>query len=110
MSHEECLTLLFQTKLDLQMTTREESVEAVALRASLLSFEGLIYAIDGAWILSGLGHDYGIDIKAISKAAILHYNGNMKPWLELGIPKYKHYWKKFLSREDQFLSECNVNS
>lgn len=92
------------------MTVRQESIEAVALRASLLSFEGLIYAIDGAWILSGLGHDYGIDIQSISKAAILHYNGNMKPWLELGIPKYKHYWRKFLSREDQFLSECNVNS
>ncbi|XP_035545577.1 probable galacturonosyltransferase 7 isoform X3 [Juglans regia] len=103
------LTETFQ-RLAQEMTTREESVEAVALRASLLSFEGLIYAIDGAWILSGLGHDYGIDIEAISKAAILHYNGNMKPWLELGIPKYKHYWKKFLSREDQFLSECNVNS
>ncbi|XP_042945545.1 probable galacturonosyltransferase 7 isoform X7 [Carya illinoinensis] len=103
------LTETFQ-RLAREMTTHEESIEAVALRASLLSFEGLIYAIDGGWILSGLGHDYGIDIEAISKAAILHYNGNMKPWLELGIPKYKHYWKKFLSREDQFLSECNVNS
>ncbi|XP_041027784.1 probable galacturonosyltransferase 7 isoform X3 [Juglans microcarpa x Juglans regia] len=103
------LTETFQ-RLAQEMTTLEESVEAVALRASLLSFEGLIYAIDGAWILSGLGHDYGIDNEAISKAAILHYNGNMKPWLELGIPKYKHYWKKFLSREDQFMSECNVNS
>ncbi|KAB1202069.1 putative galacturonosyltransferase 7 [Morella rubra] len=103
------LTETFQ-KLAQELTVHEASTEAVALRASLLSFEGLIYAIDGAWALSGLGHDYGVDIQSISKAAILHYNGNMKPWLELGIPKYRKYWKKFLNREDQFLSECNVNS
>ncbi|XP_022761331.1 probable galacturonosyltransferase 7 isoform X2 [Durio zibethinus] len=80
-----------------------------ALLASLLTFQDLIYALDSEWVLSGLGHDYGVNIKDIKKAAVLHYNGNMKPWLELGIPKYKVYWKKFLNHEDQFLSECNVN-
>ncbi|KAF3964470.1 hypothetical protein CMV_011245 [Castanea mollissima] len=97
-------------KLMHELAMHEGSSEAVALHASLLSFQDLIYALDGTWLLSGLGHDYGIDIQAISKAAVLHYNGNMKPWLELGIPKYRRYWKKYLSREDQFLSQCNVNS
>ncbi|XP_062165922.1 probable galacturonosyltransferase 7 isoform X3 [Alnus glutinosa] len=103
------LTETYQ-RLAQQLTVHEGSNEAVALRASLLSFEDLVFPIDGAWALSGLGHDYGIEIQAISKAAVLHYNGNMKPWLELGIPKYRLHWKKFLNREDQFLSECNVNS
>ncbi|KAK9986377.1 hypothetical protein SO802_031328 [Lithocarpus litseifolius] len=97
-------------KLMHELTMHEGSSEAVALHASLLSFQDLIYALDGTWTLSGLGHDYGIDIQAISKAAVLHYNGNMKPWLELGIRKYRGYWKKYLNREDQFLSQCNVNS
>ncbi|XP_030924882.1 probable galacturonosyltransferase 7 [Quercus lobata] len=97
-------------KLMHELTMHEGSSEAVALHASLLSFQDLIYALDGTWLLSGLGHDYGIDIQAISKAAVLHYNGNMKPWLELGIPKYRGYWKKYLNRGDQFLSQCNVNS
>lgn len=83
--------------------------EESALLASLLTFQDLIYALDGAWVVSGLGHDYGLDIQGIKKAAVLHYNGNMKPWLDLGIPKYKVYWKKFLNQENQFLSECNVN-
>ncbi|XVF29767.1 hypothetical protein REPUB_Repub15cG0150500 [Reevesia pubescens] len=83
--------------------------EGSALLASLLTFQDLIYALDGVWVLSGLGHDYGLNSQDIRKAAVLHYNGNKKPWLELGIPKYKVYWKKFLNREDQFLSECNVN-
>uniref|UniRef100_A0A453HWT9 Uncharacterized protein n=1 Tax=Aegilops tauschii subsp. strangulata TaxID=200361 RepID=A0A453HWT9_AEGTS len=35
--------------------------------------------------------------------------GNMKPWLELGIPDYKKYRRRFLTREDRFMDECNVN-
>ena len=46
---------------------------------------------------------------AIKNAAVLHYNGNMKPWLDLGIQKYKNYWKKFLTQGERFMDECNVN-
>lgn len=87
----------------------EQSIEAAALRASLLTFQDLILGLDGEWVLSGLGHHYGLDSQAIRKAAVLHYNGNMKPWLEMGIPQYKNYWRKFLNLEDQILSVCNVN-
>ncbi|GLU17787.1 hypothetical protein SLE2022_341410 [Rubroshorea leprosula] len=83
--------------------------EGSALKASFLTFQDLIYALDGVWVLSGLGHDYNLRAQDIKKAAVLHYNGNMKPWLELGIPQYKARWRKFLKREHQFLSECNVN-
>ncbi|XP_012487123.1 probable galacturonosyltransferase 7 isoform X2 [Gossypium raimondii] len=83
--------------------------EGSAALASLLTFQDLIYALDNDWVLSGLGHDYGLSTQSIKKAAVLHYNGNMKPWLELGIPKYKVYWRKFLNPENQFLNECNVN-
>ncbi|KAL9271859.1 putative galacturonosyltransferase 7 [Drosera capensis] len=81
---------------------------AVASRASLLVFQDLVYALDGTWVLSGLGHDYGLGRQAISEAAVLHYNGNMKPWLELGIPRYRSFWIKFLNREDVLLRDCNV--
>ncbi|KAG8484470.1 hypothetical protein CXB51_022865 [Gossypium anomalum] len=63
--------------------------EGSAALASLLTFQDLIYALDNDWVLSGLGHDYELSTQSIKKAAVLHYNGNMKPWLELGIPKYK---------------------
>ncbi|GAB2272052.1 Probable galacturonosyltransferase 7 [Dionaea muscipula] len=82
--------------------------KAVASRASLLTFQDLVYALDPIWVLSGLGHDYRLGGQAISKAAVLHYNGNMKPWLELGIPRYRGFWTKFLNREDMLLRDCNV--
>jgi alpha-1,4-galacturonosyltransferase len=92
-----------------QMSSGDESSEAIALQASLLTFQDQVYALDDKWALSGLGYDYYINAQAIKNAAILHYNGNMKPWLELGIPNYKNYWRRHLSREDRFLSDCNVN-
>ncbi|KAG1338205.1 Hexosyltransferase [Cocos nucifera] len=87
----------------------EVSWRASALPISLLAFQDLIYALDDAWVQSRLGHDYGVSADAIKNAAALHYNGNMKPWLELGIPQYKSYWKKFLTKEERFMDECNVN-
>lgn len=78
--------------------------------ASLLAFENKIYPLNESWVRSGLGYDYKIDTNSIKTAPVLHYNGKMKPWLDLGIPNYKSYWKKFLNKENQLLSECNVNS
>jgi alpha-1,4-galacturonosyltransferase len=75
----------------------------------LLTFQGLVYALDDSWVLSGLGYNYGLDTESVKKAAVLHFNGNMKPWLELGIPKYKGFWRNFLISESSFLSDCNVN-
>ncbi|KAJ8423951.1 hypothetical protein Cgig2_008819 [Carnegiea gigantea] len=57
--------------------------EAAASSATLLTFQDQVYALDHKWVQSGLGHDYGLDIQEIRNSAVLHYNGNMKPWLEL---------------------------
>ncbi|BAT83846.1 hypothetical protein VIGAN_04108200 [Vigna angularis var. angularis] len=96
-------------KLIKELTVKEGSAEGIAWRASLLAFENRIHPLD-KWVVSGLGHNYTIESQSIKTAPVLHYNGNMKPWLDLGIPQYKSYWKKFLNKEDQLLSECNVNS
>ncbi|RRT69723.1 hypothetical protein B296_00037077 [Ensete ventricosum] len=60
-------------------------------------------------VRQGLGHDYRVPDDTVKNAAVLHYDGNMKPWLDLGIPKYKKYWKKYLTQEERFMDECNVN-
>ncbi|KAH0465696.1 hypothetical protein IEQ34_005799 [Dendrobium chrysotoxum] len=89
--------------------TSEASWRASMLPASLLAFQNLVYPLGSSWTLSGLGYDYRISAAAVKDAATLHYNGNMKPWLELGIPIYKRHWKKFLKKGDRFMNDCNVN-
>ncbi|XP_050212432.1 probable galacturonosyltransferase 7 isoform X2 [Mercurialis annua] len=101
------LTETYQ-KLGQQVTRVSASPEAAALSANLLTFHDQIYTLDNVWTLSGLGHDSELNVEVIKKAAVLHYNGRMKPWLEVGIQKYKSYWKSFLNQDDQFLSQCNV--
>ncbi|CAI9761920.1 unnamed protein product [Fraxinus pennsylvanica] len=86
---EHNLTETFQ-RLVQEMSTEEGLSETTALSASMLTFQGLVYVLDDSWMLSGLGLNYGHDEEALRTAAVLHFNGNMKPWLELGIPKYKN--------------------
>ncbi|CAL4901350.1 unnamed protein product [Urochloa decumbens] len=87
----------------------EASWRSATLPAGLLAFQDLVHPIEGHWVQFRLGHDYGLTHGAIKKAAILHYNGNMKPWLELGIRRYRKYWKRYLPRDDAFMMDCNVN-
>ncbi|KAK7287040.1 hypothetical protein RIF29_00018 [Crotalaria pallida] len=104
------LTQTYQRLIKEQMSIQEGSMKGSAWRASMVTFENKIFPLNESWVVSGLGHDYVIDTQALKTAQVLHYNGKMKPWLDLGIPKYKSYWKKFLNKEDQLLSECNVYS
>ncbi|WOL15913.1 putative galacturonosyltransferase 7 isoform X2 [Canna indica] len=87
----------------------EATWRTATLQASMLILYDQICALDNALVLEGLGHDYGVSDDTLKDAAVLHYNGNMKPWLDLGIPKYKKYWKNYLTREERFMDECNVN-
>ncbi|PIA59797.1 hypothetical protein AQUCO_00400589v1 [Aquilegia coerulea] len=102
------LTDTYRRLLQVQ-NKRDASLRVGSFPANLLTFQDLVHPLDNSWALSGLGHNYGVDAHAVEEAAVLHYNGNMKPWLELGIRKYKARWKKYLKRADQFMGECNVN-
>ncbi|RRT57274.1 hypothetical protein B296_00045526 [Ensete ventricosum] len=93
----------------LQSTKNEVSLRAAALPASLLTFRNLVYPLGERWSLPGLGHNYGVNADSMKSSVSLHYNGDMKPWLDLGVPKYKIYWKKFLTQDEKFMDECNVN-
>ncbi|KAK4481244.1 hypothetical protein RD792_012127 [Penstemon davidsonii] len=93
-----------------QEMSRDDGLsETTTLSASLVTFQGLVYDLEESWILSGLGHNYGMDLEALKTAAVLHFDGSMKPWLDLGIPMYKSFWKKFLNQQNQFLNDCNIN-
>ncbi|KAI7745058.1 hypothetical protein M8C21_034024 [Ambrosia artemisiifolia] len=92
-----------------QSLVQQHLTETTTLGATMLTFQGLLMPLDEKWVLSGLGHNYGVTNEAINKAAVLHFNGNMKPWLELGIPNYKAHWRKYLNAENRFLTDCNVN-
>lgn len=78
------------------------------LPPGLLTFYGLIEPLDRRWHVLGLGYDLEIDDRLIESAAVVHYNGNMKPWLKLAISRYRHLWERYVNFTHPFLLDCTM--
>ncbi|CAH9088126.1 unnamed protein product [Cuscuta europaea] len=76
------------------------------LPPALLAFYGLIEPLDRRWHVLGLGYDLDIDSRLIESAAVIHFNGNMKPWGKLGISRYKPIWEHYLNQSDTYIQSC----
>lgn len=79
------------------------------LPPGLITFWKRTYPLDRSWHVLGLGYNPNVNLRDIEKAAVLHYNGNMKPWLEIGMPKYRGYWSKYIDYDQVYMRECNIN-
>ncbi|KAL6497339.1 Hexosyltransferase gaut11 [Orobanche gracilis] len=80
------------------------------LPPGLLAFYGLTEPLDRRWHVLGLGYDLNIDSRLIETAAVVHYNGNMKPWLKLSIGRYRHLWEQYVNRTHGYLQDCVTTS
>ncbi|KAK4386775.1 putative galacturonosyltransferase 4 [Sesamum angolense] len=78
------------------------------LPPGLITFWNRTYALDKSWHVLGLGYNPNVSQKDIERAAVIHYNGNLKPWLEIAIPKFRNYWTRFVDYDHQYLRECNI--
>lgn len=76
------------------------------LPPGLLAFYGLTEPLDRRWHVLGLGYDLNIDNRLIESAAVIHFNGNMKPWQKLGIERYKPLWERYVNRSHPYLQDC----
>ncbi|CAK7323383.1 unnamed protein product [Dovyalis caffra] len=79
------------------------------LPPGLITFWKRTYPLDRGWHVLGLGYNPSVNRREIERGAVIHYNGNMKPWLEIGIPKYRYYWAKYVDYDHAYLRECNIN-
>ncbi|KAK1264272.1 putative galacturonosyltransferase 6 [Acorus gramineus] len=93
----------------LQMGNRSLLMKEGTLPLGQLTFYNQTVALDRRWHVLGLGNDPTVERGAIERAPVVHYDGNMKPWLEIGIPKYKGYWNRFLNFNQPFLQQCNIH-
>ncbi|CAN1840005.1 Hexosyltransferase GAUT11 [Linum perenne] len=76
------------------------------LPPALLAFYGLTEPLDRRWHVLGLGYDMNIDDRLIESAAVIHFNGNMKPWLRLGIGRYKPLWLRYINQSHPYYRDC----
>ncbi|KAL2238799.1 UNVERIFIED_CONTAM: putative galacturonosyltransferase 6 [Sesamum indicum] len=66
-------------------------------------------ALDNRWQVLGLGYDSGVRQEDIDQASVLHFDGILKPWLDIGIERYKYLWRKHVKYEHPYLQQCNVH-
>ncbi|KAJ8550910.1 hypothetical protein K7X08_000280 [Anisodus acutangulus] len=76
------------------------------LPPGLLAFYGLTEPLDRRWHVLGLGYDLNVDSRLIESAAVIHFNGNMKPWLKLGVTRYRPLWERYVNQTHPYLRDC----
>ncbi|GJR07732.1 probable galacturonosyltransferase 13 isoform X1 [Tanacetum coccineum] len=53
------------------------------LPPALIAFRGHVQPIEPSWHMLGLGYQKDTSIESVPKAAVIHYNGQSKPWLQI---------------------------
>ncbi|KAE9599142.1 hypothetical protein Lal_00043882 [Lupinus albus] len=79
------------------------------LPPGLITFWKRTFPLNRSWHTLGLGYNPKVNQKDINRAAVIHYNGNLKPWLEISIPRFRSYWAKYVNYDHVYLRECNIN-
>nr|CAB3446637.1 unnamed protein product [Digitaria exilis] len=77
------------------------------LPPGLITFYSTTKPLDKSWHVLGLGYNPSISMEEIRNAAVVHFNGNMKPWLDIGMNQFRHLWTKYVDYDDEYIRQCN---
>ncbi|KDO72667.1 hypothetical protein CISIN_1g009348mg [Citrus sinensis] len=78
------------------------------LPPALIAFKGHVHPIDPSWHLLGLGYQNKTSIESVKKAAVIHYNGQSKPWLQIGFEHLRPFWAKYVNYSNDFVRNCHI--
>ncbi|KAL5723390.1 polygalacturonate 4-alpha-galacturonosyltransferase [Ranunculus cassubicifolius] len=77
------------------------------LPPGLITFYSTTKPLDKSWHVLGLGYNPSINMDDINNAAVIHYNGNMKPWLDIAMNQFRPLWTAYVDYEMEFVQMCN---
>ncbi|KAK9116568.1 hypothetical protein Sjap_015515 [Stephania japonica] len=78
------------------------------LPPALIAFRGHVQPIDPSWHMLGLGYQFKTKVENVKKAAVIHYNGQSKPWLEIGFEHLRPFWAKYVNYSNDFVRNCHI--
>ncbi|KAL5978161.1 putative galacturonosyltransferase 12 [Asimina triloba] len=78
------------------------------LPPGLIAFHGHVHVIDPYWHMLGLGYQENTSVVEAKNAAVIHFNGRAKPWLEIAFPKLRPLWAKYINFSDKFIKTCKI--
>ena len=84
--------------------------KAGSLPIGWMTFYKQTTALEKKWHILGLGYDSGVRLSDIEQGAVIHFDGIMKPWLDIGLDKYKQFWKRHVLYDHPYLQQCNIHA
>ncbi|CAJ1902542.1 unnamed protein product [Sphenostylis stenocarpa] len=102
------LTALYHRYL--QMGSKRPLLNTGSLPLGWLTFYNKTMILDRRWQILGLGYDSDVDKNQIERAAVIHFDGIRKPWLDIALGRYKSYWTKFINFDKPILQRCNLQA
>ncbi|KAG7034861.1 putative galacturonosyltransferase 15, partial [Cucurbita argyrosperma subsp. argyrosperma] len=80
------------------------------LPPSMMAFEGHMQPIDPSWHVAGLGErpPQLLSKEVLEDAAVIHFSGPAKPWLEIGSPEVRNLWNKHVNFSNKFIKRCRI--
>ncbi|KAG6517912.1 probable galacturonosyltransferase 13 [Zingiber officinale] len=78
------------------------------LPPALIAFRGHVHPIESSWHLLGLGYQEKTDLDSVKTAAVIHYNGQCKPWLEIGYKHLQPFWTRHVNYSNEFIRNCHI--
>ncbi|KAE8663713.1 putative galacturonosyltransferase 15 [Hibiscus syriacus] len=74
------------------------------LPPNLLAFEGHVHPIDPLWQVAGLGYlSSSAQGQIFEAAAVLHFTGPAKAWLEISSPELRSLWSRHVNVSNSFI-------
>ncbi|KAI5426543.1 probable galacturonosyltransferase 6 [Lathyrus oleraceus] len=83
---------------------------AGSLPLGWLTFYNKTMVLGRRWHIVGLGYDSVVDTNKIEQAAVIHFDGIRKPWMDIGLARYKSYWSKYIKFDLPLLQRCNIQA
>lgn len=78
------------------------------LPPGLITYYSTTKPLDKSWHVLGLGYNPSISMDEIRNAAVIHFNGNMKPWLDIAISHFRPLWIKYVDNDNEYVQSCNI--
>ncbi|XP_027349908.1 probable galacturonosyltransferase 6 isoform X2 [Abrus precatorius] len=94
----------------LQMGSKRPLWNIGSLPLGWITFYNRTMVLDRRWHILGLGYNSDVDRNKIERAAVIHYDGIRKPWLDIAMGRYKSYWTKFIKFDHPILQRCNLQA
>ncbi|XP_047313525.1 probable galacturonosyltransferase 13 [Impatiens glandulifera] len=79
-----------------------------SLPPALIAFRGHVHPIEPSWHMLGLGYHNNTNLENVKRAAVIHYNGQSKPWLQIGFEHLRPFWTKYVNYSNDFIRNCHI--